>query len=122
MITQQLGISEDQAKGGAGALFRLAQKTLGTADFGKVSEAIPQAQELIDTAPKAGALGNVLGSLTSSTGGSGSGTAGLATLSSQFAKIDLDTDAIAKFVPVILSFAQAKGGEGLKNILGSVLK
>lgn len=122
MISQQLNISEDQAKGGAGALFGLAQQALGSDDFGKVKEAIPQVQEFMNAAPNAGLLGNVLGNLTSSLGSGGSGLGGLAKVSSQFAKLDLGTDTISKFVPIILSFAQAKGGEGLKNILASVLK
>lgn len=122
MITQQLGVSENQAKGGAGALFGLAQKTLGTADFGKVSEAIPGVQELINAAPRAGLLGNVLGNLTSSKGSSGSGLGSLAKLAGQFSKLDLGADTIGKFVPIILSFAQSKGGDGLKSLLAGVFK
>lgn len=122
MIIQQLGVSEEQAKGGAGALFSLAQQKLGSTDFGKVSEVVPQVQELMDAAPQAGLVGNVLGNLTSSMGGGAEGLGGLAKLAGQFSKLDLDADAIGKFVPIVLSFVQSKGGDGLKDLLAGVLK
>jgi len=33
LITQNLGVREDQAKGGAGSLFNLAKEKLGESDF-----------------------------------------------------------------------------------------
>jgi len=36
--------------------------------------------------------------------------------------LNLDGDMIGKFVPVILSFVQARGGDAVKGILEKVLK
>jgi hypothetical protein len=35
--------------------------------------------------------------------------------------LDLDVDMIGRFVPVILSFAQDKGGDTIKEMLAGVL-
>ncbi len=122
LLTQQLGISDSQAKGGAGALFGMAQKALGADDFGKVSEAIPGMDDLLSAAPQSGGLGGALGGLTSSLGGKAGKLGGLASLAGQFSKLGLDSDMIGKFVPILLSFAQSKGGDGIKNLLAGVLK
>ena len=122
ILTQQLGISDSQAKGGAGALFGMAQKMLGADDFGKVSEVIPGMDDLLGAAPKSGGLGGVLGGLASSLGGKAGKLGGLASLGGQFSKLDLDSDMIGKFVPIILAFVQSKGGDGIKNLLAGVFK
>jgi hypothetical protein len=51
--------------------------------------------------------------------GGGSGLAGLA---GGFSKLGLDSGMIGKFLPIILSFVQSKGGGGVKTILEKVLK
>jgi hypothetical protein len=122
ILTQQLGISDSQAKGGAGALFSMAQKALGADDFGKVSEVIPGMDDLLGAAPKSGGLGGVIGGLASSFGGEAGKLGGLASLGGQFSKLGLDSDMIGKFVPIILSFVQSKGGDGIKDLLAGVLK
>ena len=40
-LTQNLGIKEDQAKGGAGLIFQLAQQKLGDGEFAQVASAVP---------------------------------------------------------------------------------
>ena len=122
ILTQQLGISDSQAKGGAGALFGMAQNMLGADDFGKVSEVVPGMDDLLGAAPKSGGLGGMLGGLASSLGGKAGKLGGLASLSGQFSKLGLDSDMIGKFVPIVLAFVQSKGGDGIKNLLAGVLK
>ena len=46
----------------------------------------------------------------------------LSSLASGFKALDLDSNLIAQFVPVILSFVQSKGGDVAKSILERVLK
>ena len=120
-LTQNLGINEDQAKGGAGLLFKLAQEKLGSGDFGKVSAALPGVGSLIKSAPGAGGLGAAIGSLASAFGGEEK-LAGMASLAGGFSKLNLDSGMIARFIPIILSFAQSKGGDMVKNLLAGVLK
>ncbi len=125
LITQlvsQLGVQEGQAKGGAGLLLKLAQSKLG-GDFSKVSAAVPGLQDLIKSAPEAGGAGKLLGSLAGALGGGkAGGLADLASLAGGFSQLKLDPQMISKFVPVILSFVQSKGGQEAVKLLAGVLK
>jgi hypothetical protein len=85
-------------------LFKLAKEKLGGGDFGKVAAAVPGIDSLIGAAPTGGILG------------------GLASLAGGFSKLGLDAGMIGKFVPIILSFVQSKGGDAVKGILEKVLK
>jgi hypothetical protein len=186
-LTKNLGVSKDQAEGGAGLLFKQAKENLSGADFAKLSKVVPGFDKLINAAPASdapatgggdtraglgdlsnlfsgsggaggglGGLGDLLsgsgggagagggvGDLLSGLGGgagSGSGVAdpssllsglgsggggglsSLAGLAGGFSKLGLNAGMIAKFLPIIMSFLQSKGGEGLKGLLGNAFK
>lgn len=120
MLKSQLGVSEKQASGGAGLLLKLAKDKLG-GDFSQVAGAIPEAEQLISSAPAAGIVGK-LGSLVSSLGGNGGQLGNLASLAGGLKKLDIDTGTISKFIPILLSFAQSKGGDSVKGLLEKILK
>jgi len=122
MLVQQLGVSDEQASGGAGLLFKLAQNKLSSGEFVQVADAVPGIEGLISSAPQAGGLAGALGGLASSFGGGGGQLAGLAELAGGFKNLDLDSDMIGKFIPIVLSFVQSKGGDTLKQILTKVLQ
>jgi len=46
----------------------------------------------------------------------------LASLAGGFSKLGLDSGMIGKFIPIILSFAQSKGGDVVKKLLEKALK
>jgi hypothetical protein len=119
-LVSQLGVQEGQAKGGAGLLLKLAQEKLGAADFGKVAEKLPGAADLVKSAPEAGGAAKLLGGLASSLGAGKLGD--LAAAASGFAKLGLDKEMIARFIPVLLSFAQSKGGPAIMQLLQGALK
>ena len=121
-LTSQLGITEEQAKGGSGLLFKMAKEKLGAGEFSQVAGAVPGIDSLISAAPKAGGLGGALGGLASALGGGAGQLAGLAGLASGFKSLNLDSGMLAKFIPVVLSFVQQQGGAGVKGILEKVLK
>jgi hypothetical protein len=116
-LTGNLGVNEAQAKGGAGLLFKLAKDKLSGGDFSQVSAAVPGIDGLIGAAP---AGGGTLGGLSKVFGGAGLGS--LAGLAGGFSKLGLDAGMIGKFVPIVLSFVQSKGGDQVKGILEKVLK
>ena len=122
MLTEQLGVTEKQAKGGAGAIFNLAKEKLGDADFGKVAEAVPGMEELLGAAPASGGLAGVVGGLASKLGGGAGKLGGLASLAGGFKNLGLDSGMVGKFIPIILSFVQSKGGDSIKSLLAGVLK
>ena len=124
-LVQQLvngaGVNEQQAEGGAGLLLGLLKKQLASGDFAQVAEALPEVESLIDAAPSSGGLGGLLGGVVSSLGG-GSKLGNLASLANGFSKLDLDAGIIRKFVPILLSYLQSKGGDGLASLAGKVLQ
>ena len=120
-LTKNFGIEDGQAKGGAGLLFNLAKEKLGDNDFSQIAQHVPGINDLIGAAPKAGGLGAALGGLASSLGGGGSKLGGIANLAAGFSDLGLDSSMISKFIPIVLSFVQEKGGNGLKDLLGDVL-
>jgi hypothetical protein len=116
-LTSNLGVNETQAKGGAGLLFKLAKDGLSGGDFSKVSAAVPGIDGLIGAAPGGegalGGLGKVFG---------GGGLGSLASLAGGFSNLGLDASMIGKFLPIVLSFVQSKGGDQVKGILEKVLQ
>ena len=55
-LVSQLGINEEQARGGAGLLFQAAQEKLDAEDFQKLTNHIPEITQLMEAAPPRGGL------------------------------------------------------------------
>ena len=122
MLTSQLGISDEQASGGAGLIFKMAKEKLGGEDFSQVSSAIPDVENLISSAPESGGIGGARGGLASSLGGGAGQLGNLASLAGGFKTLNLDSGLVSKFIPIVMSFVQSKGGDSLKGILEKVIK
>ncbi len=122
LLTQKLGVTEEQAKAGAGAIFNMAKGKLGAQNFAKVADAVPEMDDLLKAVPGIGGLGGSVGSKMPTLGGAVEETGGLSSLSGVFSGIGLQSDMVNKFVPVILSYAETKGGPAVKSILAGVLK
>jgi hypothetical protein len=120
-LVSKLGVTPKQAEGGAGALLGLAKGKLKADDFAKVATAIPGTDKLIASAPVADAPkgGGALGAAAGAVGGKAAGLAGLAPV---FSKLGLKSDMVAKYAPVVVDYAQKKGGDTVGKLLGSVLK
>lgn len=124
-LVQQLvagaGVSQSQAEGGAGLLFGLVKDKLSSGDFSQVASAVPGVDNLIDSAPSSGGgLGGLLGGVASAMGANQLGN--LASLAGGFSKLDLDTGMIGKFVPIVLSYLQSQGGDGVTSLVSRVLQ
>ena len=123
MLTSQLGVSETQAKGGAGLLFKLAQDKLDGGEFSQIAGAVPGIESLISAAPEGGGgMAGALGGLASSFGGNAGKLGTLATLASGFQSLDLDPSMASKFAPVIMSFLQSQGGEGIQDLIKKAMQ
>ncbi len=122
VLTDQLGVTEEQAKGGVGAIFNLAKEKLGDTDFSKVAEAVPGMDDLLGAAPESGGLAGMVGGLASKIGGGAGKLGSLASLAGGFKGLGLDSGMVGKFIPIILSFVQSKGGDSIKSLLAGVLK
>ena len=126
LVQQLLGsldINEEQAKGGAGLLFKLVQDKLSPGEFDQVAQTVPEVGELMNSAPESGGgLMEALGGLASAFSGKAEVLGNLTNIAGGFSKLGLDAEMIGKFIPIILSFVQEKGGDTIKNILEQVLK
>ena len=122
LLTNTLGVNADQATGGAGLLFKLAKEKLGDTDFSQIAQHVPGVNDLIESAPEGGGIAGALGGLASALGGSGSELGNLASMAGGFSKLELDSGMIGKFIPVILSFVESKGGGAVKGLLEQALR
>jgi len=117
-LSKQLGVSDEQAAGGAGAIFQYAKTSLSGDEFGKVEKAVPESTELIKKAPPADTATSAAGGLLGKTGSTAAGAAGLV---SSFQKLGLSGDMVGKFTPIVVDYAQQKGGAEVGGILKKVL-
>ena len=117
-LTKGLSISPAQATGGAGSLFKLAKGRLSPADFGKVSAAVPGMGSFLQAAPSTDSMGGLSGLAGSLPGNAG----GLASTAASFQQLGLSPDMAGKFVPILTSFVQSKGGAGAASLLSGALK
>ncbi|UCH79711.1 MAG: DUF2780 domain-containing protein [Nitrospiraceae bacterium] len=120
-LKNNLGINDEQAKGGTGLLLKLAKEKLG-GDFSKVTDVIPDTDDMMKAAPESGAVSGLLKSATHVLGGSAEKFGDIAALSSGFSKLGLNKEMVDKFIPIVLNYAQSKGGDTIKNLMGKVLQ
>ena len=115
LLTSQLGVTEQQATGGAGSLFGFAKEQMGVSDFDVVSSALPGVDSLIGAAPDTGS--SALGSASSLLGGSSGGLGDMAGIAGSFSDLGMSPDMASQFVPVILEYAQSAGSEQAMQLL-----
>lgn len=125
-LVSNLGVQEEQAKGGAGLILKLAQDKLADGEFAAIASAIPGANALLGAAPTEsgggmmGALGGMAAGMMG--GGQGAALASLMSLAGGFSQLGMNGDMVTKFFPIILSFVQQKGGADVAGILSKALQ
>jgi hypothetical protein len=120
-LSNQLGVSKDQAKGGAGSIFQLAKKNLNVEDYSSIAKAVPGIDQMIGAAPKAEKSSSTLGNISSMVGGSSNKIQGLAGLASSFKQLGMSGDMVNKFTPIIFDYVKNKGGDHAMNLLKGAL-
>ena len=117
-LTDLLGVSREQAAGGAGAVFREAKNNMSSADYSTLLNAIPGIDSLIEAAPEVSGLAGTASSLL---GGSAGSVKGMSALTDSFTKLGLSPDMVDKYVDVILNFVQSEAGQQTMTMLKSAL-
>lgn len=126
ILVQQLGITPQQATGGAGSIFSVAKQSMSSASFGQVSKAVPGMNQLLTAAPALGGssgstgASSLMGSVASALGG-GSNLGNMATLASSFQSLGMGSGMMSQFIPVILQYIQARGGSTTMGLLQGAL-
>lgn len=117
-LTDLLGVSQKQAEGGAGAVFKAAKNNMSSGDYSQLLSAIPGIDSLIQAAPGAGGMAGKASSLL---GGSSGSLKGVSALTDSFSQLGLAPDMVNKYVDVILGFVQSEAGQQTMTMLKSAL-
>lgn len=122
LLVKNLGVTTQQAEGGAGAIFNTAKQNMDLADFLKVKTSMPEIEPLMAATPKIEQGTGALGGVSSMIGGS-TGTIGkLVGLYDSFSKLGLSKDMVGQFIPQVLEYSKSKGGEMVSNLLKTALQ
>ena len=114
-LVDKFGVSEEQAKGGAGAVFKEAKNNMSPGDYSQLLSSVPGIDSLISKAPQ---VGGMAGKASSLLGGSAGSMTGLA---DSFSKLGLAPDMVNQFVPIIMNYVQSEGGKQAMTLLKSAL-
>lgn len=114
-LTKELKITEDQAKGGAGALFNYSKESLSEDEFKEVSKSVPDMNGYLDAIPgmgskkKTGLLGQATQALV-----------GMPAVTNSFDQLGLSPDMVGMFTPILVDYVDEKGGEAVGGLLQKV--
>lgn len=113
ILAHRLGVSPQQALGGAGAIFQMAQGSMNPQAFSSLSRSIPGMSTMLSAAP---AMSNL-----SSLAGSNSSLGNAAALAASFQQLNLSPDMVGQFIPVIVNYVSKTSGQATANLLQSAL-
>jgi hypothetical protein len=121
-LTSKLGVTNEQATGGSGAIFNLAKQNLSKSKFTQVAKAVPGIDKMMKAAPKTESDKSVLGSASTLIAKDAPAVGKAASLTNSFSKLGMNADMVDKFTPVILDYVKSKGGDKTMKILQSALQ
>jgi len=118
MATDQLGLSESNARSATGGLLGLLQQHGDKQDSQELIDKLPGASDLLKQGGGGGLLGGLAGGLGSAIGGNVGGALGIA---GALKGLGLDTDKLGPFISLFFSFAKQKAGADLiGRLLGKI--
>lgn len=117
-LVDLLGVTQSQAEGGAGAVFKQAKGNMNAGDYSQLTSALPGIDSLVKAAPDSGGLA---GKAASMFGGSSTSAQGLAALTNSFAKLGLAPDMVEKYVNIIMEYTQSEAGQQTMALLKNAL-
>ena len=122
LLVSKLGVTEQQAEGGAGAVFKTAKDNLKADDYTTLTSSMPEIPGLVDKAPEVTKKSSdVMSHASSLLGDSGKKAESASSLLDSFGSLGMDSDMLSQFTPVIMDYAQKNGGDVCVKLLQSVL-
>ncbi|MGF1762439.1 DUF2780 domain-containing protein [Aliivibrio kagoshimensis] len=105
LLTEQLGVSTEQAAGGAGALLALAGNSLSGSEQSELNSKIPGLESLTSSVPAG--MSSMLGNMDS--------------VNTVFSALGLDSSMVTQFAPLILKYLSSQDAStGLVSSLGKL--
>jgi hypothetical protein len=103
LLTNQLGVTSNQAVGGVGSILSLAKERLSSMDFATVSQLIPGADTYMKSAKDLGAVTGPIGDR--------------AGLTNAFSRLGMGSDMVPKFTQILSDFVGKAGGQPASNLV-----
>ena len=122
LVTEQLGVTEQQAQGGLGTLFSVAQSTLDGADFQQLSEHVPEMASLLGAAPEVSERTKGISSLVAETGKYGDALKSGNEAYAQFKTLGLDAAQIPQYIEITNQFLKKQGGTDIASLFSEGLE
>jgi hypothetical protein len=118
MLTSNLGVTNEQASGGMGALLNYAKENVSSEQFSAIGEAVPGLEGLLSQAPSIESLSSEgLGGLLNKAAEYSDSLQSLALLKQQFDALGLDTDMILQYVEQAKAYLDTPAGQSAKEML-----
>ncbi len=122
VLVQRLGVTPEQATGGAGALLQIAKTRMNSEDFAKLSQRVPDVSQLLAAVPvlqPQSGLGGLAGKLAGLSGDHSISTA--LTAVSIFQQLGMKPETMQRFIPVIVDYARGNTDAAIADGLGVAL-
>lgn len=121
-LTDKLGVTEQQAQGGSGAIFGLAKERMSNDEFAQVQATVPGVSSLIQSAPKTDTSSSSMANVTSLLSNTGGSLGALGSLAGSFSQLGMGTDMITQFTPIIYDYVNQKGGQEVMKLLKNAIQ
>lgn len=108
ILTSQLDVTANQAKGGLGSTLTLAKEKLQAPDFESLTKYVPGTETYMQAAKD---LGAVTGPIKDQAG-----------LETAYSKLGMGWEKVGKFSKVLSDYVGASGGEQAQSLLTSLMK
>ena len=118
ILVHRLGVSPQQALGGAGAIFQMAQGTMNPQAFATLSKSIPGMDSMLNAAP---AMSNLSGGLSSLMGDKSNTLGNVTALAASFQQLSLSPDMVSQFIPIVTNYVSKTSGQTTADLLQSAL-
>lgn len=118
ILVHRLNVSPQQALGGAGAIFQMAQGTMNPQAFATLSKSIPGMDSMLNAAP---AMSNLSGGLSSMLGDKNNTLGNVTALAASFQQLNLSPDMVSQFIPIVTNYVSKTSGQVSADLLKSAL-
>ena len=118
ILVHRLNISPQQALGGAGAIFQMAQGNMNPQAFATLSKSVPGMDSMLNAAP---AMSNLSGGLSSLMGDNSNALGNITALAASFQQLNLSPDMVSQFIPIVTNYVSKTSGQATANLLQSAL-
>jgi len=120
MLTDSLGVTEQQAQGGLGSLFSFAKGNLSQGQFGELATALPGVDQLLGAVPavsEATQSNEGLSGLLNTAAQYSDSLKGINQVSQQFQALGLDPQMIMQYMQVAQQYLNTPQGQQAKQLL-----